>query len=615
MSSFTLSNKKIVAFAVFAIVVSRRPLYGTTFVIMSEADLVQSSALIVLGQVQSIYTSADSSDQIETDVTVVVEETVKGRARRSVTATIPGGTAGTLRRVVFGAPQFFRGERVLLFLRERPDGKLAVNGLAMGKYTVVQTSDGDVARRQLSGSAAAVAVFDKMGNVLSQDAANEPQLLAGLLPRLRQMVAADPNGAAADPLPAASAVTAADRMSDAFTFLGSPPARWMEPDHGNPVSYLVVPVGDTTLGFGPSMSVVSAAMAAWNAAGGSLRLVNGGTTTPAPFNACDGVNTIQFNDPFGEIGAPSNCGGVLAIGGFCTTNASKSTVNGTTFVRITEGDLTVNDGFGKCPYWNPTNVAEVITHELGHTIGLAHPSENPQEPNPILKDATMYYMAHFDGRGASLRADDIAGVQAIYPPAAKDEDGDGIRDNVDNCPNVPNPDQTDSDGDGVGDACDNCPNVANPDQADNDHDGVGDACDPVQLYAFAVGGPSPGVLVSALVHFPSTPSFAPARDGISIGLSDSSGPLYAGTVRARSLRRASRNSLRYSGVVRGADGAGAVSLTLMRGSTVLFVLRTSLAPERGMTGDGTVLSLTFGRSTVVKRLVIRQDSGGTWVCP
>ena len=34
-----------------------------------------------------------------------------------------------------------------------------------------------------------------------------------------------------------------------------------------------------------------------------------------------------------------------------------------------------------------------------------------------------------------------------------DSDGDGVLDNVDNCPNTPNPDQTDSDGDGVGDAC------------------------------------------------------------------------------------------------------------------------------------------------------------------
>ncbi len=78
-----------------------------------------------------------------------------------------------------------------------------------------------------------------------------------------------------------------------------------------------------------------------------------------------------------------------------------------------------------------------------------------------------------------------------------DVDGDGVHNDRDNCPTVPNADQADADGDGIGDPCDpcphdpgndvdmdgvcarsdNCPLVANPDQADRDHDGAGDACD------------------------------------------------------------------------------------------------------------------------------------------
>jgi len=59
-----------------------------------------------------------------------------------------------------------------------------------------------------------------------------------------------------------------------------------------------------------------------------------------------------------------------------------------------------------------------------------------------------------------------------------DTDGDGVPDYKDNCPFVPNRDQTDSDGDGIGDACDNCPHVANPTQSDINGNGIGDACDP-----------------------------------------------------------------------------------------------------------------------------------------
>lgn len=45
---------------------------------------------------------------------------------------------------------------------------------------------------------------------------------------------------------------------------------------------------------------------------------------------------------------------------------------------------------------------------------------------------------------------DDAPVAAWYP----DTDGDGFRDNVDNCPGMANPDQTDTDQDKIGDACD-----------------------------------------------------------------------------------------------------------------------------------------------------------------
>lgn len=65
------------------------------------------------------------------------------------------------------------------------------------------------------------------------------------------------------------------------------------------------------------------------------------------------------------------------------------------------------------------------------------------------------------------------------PPqeATRDTDRDGHPDCADNCPTVPNPDQSDRDGDGVGDPCDNCKDVPNATQKDFDNDGKGDACE------------------------------------------------------------------------------------------------------------------------------------------
>ena len=72
----------------------------------------------------------------------------------------------------------------------------------------------------------------------------------------------------------------------------------------------------------------------------------------------------------------------------------------------------------------------------------------------------------------------------VYEFPNLDDDGDGVPFSLgftlqisDNCPDVPNPDQSDVDEDGFGDACDNCINIENNDQLDFDQDGIGDSCD------------------------------------------------------------------------------------------------------------------------------------------
>jgi hypothetical protein len=79
------------------------------------------------------------------------------------------------------------------------------------------------------------------------------------------------------------------------------------------------------------------------------------------------------------------------------------------------------------------------------------------------------------GCGSILIANTDLGDTYQY---SDDWDEDGIEDDYDNCPFVPNRDQVDADGDTVGDACDNCQSVSNELQADADGDLVGNVCDP-----------------------------------------------------------------------------------------------------------------------------------------
>jgi hypothetical protein len=104
---------------------------------------------------------------------------------------------------------------------------------------------------------------------------------------------------------------------------------------------------------------------------------------------------------------PVNCTGTLAMGGFFRSTTESRVVNGTTFMRILDGNVVFNDGWQGCGFYETfANFAEVATHELGHVLGLGH-SGDPT--------ATMFAEAHFDGRGAALRADDLAGLRTIYP--------------------------------------------------------------------------------------------------------------------------------------------------------------------------------------------------------
>ena len=113
-------------------------------------------------------------------------------------------------------------------------------------------------------------------------------------------------------------------------------------------------------------------------------------------------------------------------------------------------------------------------------------------------------------------------IVLIWEPV--DNDGDGVFDRWDNCPDSPNPDQADSDDDDLGDACDNCPDEPNPDQADSDDDGLGDACECACLGDLnADGWRSPidiGSLISKLLPYAGSSYVTEATAGSCADMTD-----------------------------------------------------------------------------------------------
>lgn len=123
-----------------------------------------------------------------------------------------------------------------------------------------------------------------------------------------------------------------------------------------------------------------------------------------------------------------------------------------TGTSIDEADMALNTNFN----WETDESASqkfdaetVLLHENGHALGLGHEESKPSIMAP-----------YYSTLNRVLYQDDIDGITSLYPVSTDpiesepDNDGDGIPNSSDNCPDVYNPDQKDSDGDGIGDLCD-----------------------------------------------------------------------------------------------------------------------------------------------------------------
>jgi hypothetical protein len=383
---------------------------GTTLVAMRDQDLAALSDVIAVGTVGHIESVLLGHGRIMTRVTLAVETGVKGTvAGTSLVVTEAGGEVAGVRATVAGAPSYHVGERVVVFLRERADGSLRTTALALGKYTVEPDATGSLQATRTSPTREA------------RDLATFVEALRPLVPRRTARLRDGRAGGAIEPPLLVRHVFAFNlARNDA-----GEASRWFEADCGDPVVYARAGF-DAGAPEATSAAALEQALAAWTAVdGGSLVLAAGSTVPAAPSSIGgmpDGDNVVTFDDPFGEASDLVACTGVLAVGGFVSVAADEfpetvRTIGGERFAKIFEGDVVVNPGVVDC-LGSGLGLAEVLAHEIGHAIGLAHSSENPAEPDPVKEDALMYFLAHNDGRGASIRSDDAAGLRAAYPAAA-----------------------------------------------------------------------------------------------------------------------------------------------------------------------------------------------------
>jgi hypothetical protein len=109
---------------------------------------------------------------------------------------------------------------------------------------------------------------------------------------------------------------------------------------------------------------VGIGVAEWNATASDISYEVGGADNTAVKGLTDddGKHSVLFGDPNNETQ------GALAVGG--AFGDVQYTLDGEQFIRIVEADIVVAKGLNFC-------VASVMTHEMGHTLGIRHSNEAP----------------------------------------------------------------------------------------------------------------------------------------------------------------------------------------------------------------------------------------------
>ena len=386
---------------------------ATTVVVPSDAQLFAASRAVVEGTVREIRSRRiDGGRQIVTYVTIDVATVHAGDLEPGpIVLRELGGEVGDDFSIVFGSAEYAVGERVLVFLDADPEGILRTWGLFLGKYAVKAGERGLVVSRRAGTDGVTV-----LGTAHDGEPVTDVAPYAEFINALNLRGATAPKQRNAAPLVAIPAefsqpVASGDEAWHTnFTLLAGRP-RWFEADEGRPIPYFIRP---TPVLIDGGRGAVADALAAWsNVSDCSLRLYLADDTENCGY-ARDEQSTVSFDDCRNQVSG-QGCFGVIAIGGSSGRSSEKKIINGVEFVRITDADVVLNNGMNTCLIGHRLTIREIITHELGHSIGLGHSSQAGPEPNPRLAEATMYYQLHEDGRAATIMPDDIDAVTFVYP--------------------------------------------------------------------------------------------------------------------------------------------------------------------------------------------------------
>ncbi|HEU4887559.1 MAG TPA: matrixin family metalloprotease, partial [Thermoanaerobaculia bacterium] len=354
-------------------------LSAATLVAPSDSELLGRARLVVVATVVDSVSREADGRMIYTDSRLRIEDVIKGQvAADTVTVTELGGFANGHGIAISGSASYEPGTRVLAFLRQRDDGTYFTAAMSLGKYRFTQRDGIEILTRDADG----VEVDDP--TAFAARPANE------FVEYMR-------NGAPATaqrPLrlkPEAARTPKSEAPASSYTLFGNgKPLRWDCPS----ACTVGWTVGSPQMGSVDTAGAVESAMAAWTEEPDAWI-----SLTIAGFNIQTGtdnddINDIVFNsnDTTGICDAGVGCGIVYFNGpGF------EHSFDGSVFYDIVSADAIIRP-----VSFSQGELEGVLTHELGHGIGLDHAPSGGAIMSPAPPS------------GAFLRAYDVEAVTEVY---------------------------------------------------------------------------------------------------------------------------------------------------------------------------------------------------------